>query len=129
MLREWWLQESIGSPLAETVPDSAFASAQSQRLQGIYQVATSLQDLRGRNAADVSAAEMLLAVRQLDLAPLSGRRRAANAPYEDVSATSAAKVIEYGDNAEISNSQLPVPSTAKVIEYGKNAETSEPIER
>lgn len=129
MLREWWLRESIGSQVAETVPDSAFASAQSQRLQGIYQVATSLQDRRGRSAADVAAVEMLLAVRQLDLAPLSGRRRAANAPYEDVSATSAAKVIEYGDNAEISNSQLPAPSTAKVIEYGKNTETSQSIER
>lgn len=124
MLREWWLQESIGSPLADTVPDSAFASAQSQRLQGIYQVATSLQDLSGRNAADVSAAEMLLAVRQLELVPLSGRRKA-SAPYEDASDTSTVKVIEYGDNAETSNSIISTPSTAKVIEYRTTDETSD----
>ena len=125
MLREWWLQESIGGPLVETVPDSAFSSAQSRRLQGIHQVAMSLQDFRGRNAADVSAAEMLLAVRQLDLTSLSGRRKA-NAPSADVSATLTARVIEYGDNAESSNSQ---PSTSKVIEDRKNAETSRPIEQ
>ena len=104
MLREWWLQESIGGPLVETVPDSAFSSAQSRRLQEIHQVAMSFQDFRGRNVADVSAAEMLLAVRQLDLISLSGRRKA-NAPNADVSATSTARVIEYGDNAESSNSQ------------------------
>ena len=88
----------------------------------------SFQDFRGRNVADVSAAEMLLAVRQLDLISLSGRRKA-NAPYADVSATSTARVIEYGDNAESSNSQLSTSSTAKVIGYRKNAETSEPIEQ
>jgi hypothetical protein len=128
MLREWWLQESIGGPLVETVPDSAFSLAQSRRLQGIHQVATSFQDFRGRNAADVSAAEMLLAVRQLDLTSLSGRRKA-NALYADVSATSPARVFEHGDNVESSNALPSTSSKAKVIEYRQNAETSESIEQ
>jgi len=128
MLREWWLQESIGGPLVETVSDSVFSSAQSRRLQGIHQVAMSLQDFRGRNAADVSAAEMLLAVRQLDLTSLSGRRKA-NALYADVSATSPARVFEHGDNVESSNALPSTSSKAKVIEYRQNAETSESIEQ
>jgi hypothetical protein len=133
ILREWWLQESIGSPLAETVPDSEFSAAQTQRLNGIHQVAASLQDLRGRNAADVSAAEMLLAVRQLDLGPLSGRRKT-NASDRGASARPSALVIEYRDGGETSNSGVSNTSTAKVIEYGDNAESTaaesaDPIER
>lgn len=99
MLREWWLQETIAGTLAEELrDDSSFYTAQTQRLEGIHQIAMSIDDLRGRNSADVAAAEMLLAVRQLDLEPLSGRRK--TAPYDEFSGQTEALVIEYGKSGE-----------------------------
>ena len=99
MLREWWLQETIAGTLAEELrDDSSFYTAQTQRLEGIYQIAMSIDDLRGRNSADVAAAEMLLAVRQLDLEPLSGRRK--TVPYDEFSGQTEALVIEYGKSDE-----------------------------
>lgn len=96
MLREWWLQESLADGLQENISDTAFYTGQTQRLQAIHQAALSLQDLRGRNVADVAAAEMLVAVRQLDLQPLHGRK--SSAPYDETPSSSEALVIDYEPN-------------------------------
>jgi len=93
MLREWWLQETIAGTLDQDLSDSAFSTAQTRRLQAIHQVAVSTSDLRGRNAADFAAAEMLVAVRQLDLRPPSDAKK--NAPYDESPSSSEPLVIEY----------------------------------
>ncbi|MGZ0162443.1 MAG: hypothetical protein ACKVII_00920 [Planctomycetales bacterium] len=96
MLREWWLQETIAGTLDQDLSDSAFSSAQTRRLQAIQQVAGLTSDLRGRNAADVAAAEMLVAVRQLDLRPPSDAKK--NTLYDETPSSSEALVIEYEPN-------------------------------
>ncbi|MFT5323948.1 MAG: hypothetical protein ACI8P0_001803 [Planctomycetaceae bacterium] len=96
MLREWWSQETIAGTLDQDLSDSAFSTAQTRRLQAIHQVAVSTSDLRGRNAADVAAAEMLVAVRQLDLRPPSDAKK--NASYDETPSSSEALVIEYEAN-------------------------------
>ena len=93
MLREWWLQETIAGTLDQDLSDSAFSSAQTRRLQAIHQVAVSTSDLRGRNAADVAAAEMLVAVRQLDFRPPSDAKKTAS--YDETPSSTEALVIEY----------------------------------
>lgn len=96
MLRDWWQQESIAAGLQEELSETAFYTGQTQRLQAIHQVAAATTDLRGRNAADVTAAEMLVAVRQLDLKPASAGKK--TAPHEKTPSASGALVIEYKNN-------------------------------
>ncbi len=96
MLREWWSQETIAGTLDEDLSDSAFSTAQTRRLQAIHQVAVSTTDLRGRNAADVAAADMLVAMRQLDLRPASDAKK--DALYDETPSSAEALVIEYESN-------------------------------
>ncbi len=96
MLRDWWQQESIATGLQEELSETAFYTGQTQRLLAIHQVAAATTDLRGRNAADVAAAEMLVAVRQLDLKPVSSKKKPV--PYAKTSTGSEALVIEYKKN-------------------------------
>ncbi len=101
MLREWWQQESIAAGLQEDLSETAFHAGQTQRLQAIHQAAAATTDLRGRNAADVAAVEMLVAVRQLDLKPASGEKK--TAPHEKTPSASEALVIEYKKNKATSD--------------------------
>lgn len=101
MLREWWLQDTIAGTLDQDLSDSAFSAAQTRRLQAIHQVAVSMSDLRGRNAADVAAAEMLVAMRQLDLRPRTVQKT--DAPYDETPSASEALVIEYEKDSAISD--------------------------
>lgn len=94
MLREWWLQESMTGSLTADLRDSEFATAQTRRLEGIHQFATSISDLRGRNSADVAAAEVLLAVQRYKVEPLAGRRKAVD--KDERPTESVALVVEYG---------------------------------
>jgi hypothetical protein len=94
MLREWWLQESTADSLATDLRDSDFTAAQTRRLEGIHQFAMSIRDLRGRNSADVAAAEVLIAVKQYEVEPLSGRRK--SAADDERSTEFVALVVEYG---------------------------------
>lgn len=71
MLQSWWLHNVLaGNVLAGSVKQdevkSVFQENQLQRLRQIRQIALETRDLRGRNAADVTASETLWAVRQLD---------------------------------------------------------------
>ncbi|NQV24860.1 MAG: hypothetical protein HQ518_10875 [Rhodopirellula sp.] len=109
MLRDWWLQESMTESVAKDLPGSAFNVAQTQRLQQIHQLAMSLQDLRGRNSADVAAAETLFALRQLDLAPSSGQQQATRQQQagqtSEKQATPEALVVEYSKKSATDGDQ------------------------
>lgn len=96
MLREWWSHETIAGTVDEDLSDSAFSTAQTRRLQAIHQVAVSTTDLRGRTAADVAAADMLVAMRQLDLRPASDAKK--DALYDETPSSAEALVIEYESN-------------------------------
>lgn len=98
MLREWWSQETIAGTLDQDLSDSTFSTAQTRRLQAIHQFAVSTSDLRGRNAADVAAAEMLIAMRQLDLRPASDAEAEEVAAYDETPTSTEAQVIEYEPN-------------------------------
>lgn len=74
MLRQWWLHESMASmATSRTEANQEFHQSQIQRLFQIREAASSLRDRRGRNAADVAAAEVLWAVQQLDHQPAANR--------------------------------------------------------
>lgn len=94
MVRQWWLHDSLASTInAEGTTSRTFQEAQKQRLAQIRNAATSLRDRRGRNSADVAAAEVLWTVEQLNLRPLTNR------PDDSVASSSEAKkpsVIQIG---------------------------------
>jgi hypothetical protein len=73
MLQRWWMHESLAESVTEEVRDSTFQESQTGRLRQIHQLAVSMRDRRGRNSADVIAAETLWAFRQLKLEPVADR--------------------------------------------------------
>lgn len=81
MVRQWWLHDSLASTVdAEGTTARTFQEAQKQRLAQIRNAVTSLRDRRGRNSADVAAAEVLWTVEQLNLQPLSRTGRMTPSP-------------------------------------------------
>lgn len=94
MVRQWWLHESLASTAnADAATNRTFAEAQKSRLAQIRNTATLLRDRRGRNSADIAAAEVLWSVEQLNLRPLT------NQPDDSVASsptTEKPSVIEIG---------------------------------
>jgi hypothetical protein len=74
MLQRWWMHESLAAAVMEGESDSTFQESQTGRLRQIHQLAVSMQDRRGRNSADVTAAETLWEFRQLNIEPFAGRQ-------------------------------------------------------
>lgn len=99
MLQQWWQFESLADTLTDEAADSAFADAQTQRLEQIHERAVSIQDLRGRNAADVTAVQTLWEVRQLKLQSLRVSPEKPTTPPEPASAS----VIIFGQNRSAKN--------------------------
>lgn len=65
MLRSWWQYESLAGMATQEDSRTSFQESQELRLQQIRQFALATRDLRGRNSADVAAAETIWAIRQL----------------------------------------------------------------
>lgn len=66
MIQTWWLLNSSVAQLPENSAREEFTRNHQNRLEQIHQVALSTTDTRGRNAADITAAQTLLAVSELN---------------------------------------------------------------
>lgn len=101
MLQRWWMHESLAASAMEDASNSQFLKSQTGRLRQIHQLAVSMRDLRGRNSADVTAAETLWAFRQLNLEPTAGRQQSVAVATSDAAEPEQAtpSAVVFGQDA------------------------------